>query len=740
MPKTQSPSAVQLPHGTFITNAQPDVFDSRDLNYRPKLEPLPASMDRRPVEQTHIYKQDGSSCTGHAIAAMINTVLTQVAIEGGNPIPPPASPYMLYRLARRYDEFPGEEDAGSSLRGGMKGWLNHGCTVFDRWGKLDLVPEPDFDNQDFIRECSQIPLGAFYRVNPYRLDDMQSAITELHAVCASAAVHSGWITPIIVTNPDGKSMHVIQRSSLSEPLGGHAFAIVGYNEVGFLVQNSWGSEWGDGGFATLPYDEWLDSAYDAWVARPGVPKTPFAKSRTISVGSKGTLGLTQDADLFRLRNYVVDLGNEGRLSTNGKFTSSPLQIDRVFSNMQATHDEWQASGHERHVLLYAHGGLVSEQDGLETAHKQLDFWLNNHIYPISFVWETGPKDVIVDQIEDFFRSRIGVGFSFDFFESIDRLMDKFARTKLSWAWAQMKDNADKANLQAPGIVFEPGGATDSMAGFPGATLVLLRLATYLRDNPSTKVHLVGHSAGANFMTAVMERLAELQISTESLSLMAPAVRVDDFVRRASDYVENEVKRVTIFNLTDRAEKDDTCTAAITWYHKSLLYWVSQGFEIPKSGQAAEVPLLGMQKFYGMPLGPQGQSLLQWITGIGGELVFGPTASNAPLKSDSACHGCFSTAADTLNSIAMRVLDVPLSDIVDFRNSRAGVVLPKVTETVARAALNLDVIEKVRKPVPVGEVLKMLERQGYSVDPVEEIAVQPEPDPREMRGGEFKLNS
>ena len=58
---------------------------------------------------------------------------------------------------------------------------------------------------------------------------------------------------------------------------GHFFVGVGYNDVGFLVQNSWGSQWGRGGFATLPYDDWLASAYDAWVARPGVPSivSPF---------------------------------------------------------------------------------------------------------------------------------------------------------------------------------------------------------------------------------------------------------------------------------------------------------------------------------------------------------------------------------------------------------------------------------------------------------------------------------
>ena len=53
--------------------------------------------------------------------------------------------------------------------------------------------------------------------------------------------------------------------------GGHAFALVGFNRDGFIMQNSWGREWGAGGFAVLSYADWLANAMDAWVARMGVP-------------------------------------------------------------------------------------------------------------------------------------------------------------------------------------------------------------------------------------------------------------------------------------------------------------------------------------------------------------------------------------------------------------------------------------------------------------------------------------
>ena len=54
-------------------------------------------------------------------------------------------------------------------------------------------------------------------------------------------------------------------------LGGHAFAIVAYDERGLWIQNSWGTAWGLDGFACLTYDDWLENGTDVWVARLGAP-------------------------------------------------------------------------------------------------------------------------------------------------------------------------------------------------------------------------------------------------------------------------------------------------------------------------------------------------------------------------------------------------------------------------------------------------------------------------------------
>jgi C1A family cysteine protease len=47
-------------------------------------------------------------------------------------------------------------------------------------------------------------------------------------------------------------------------LGGHAVLVVGYRDDNFIVQNSWGSDWGEDGFAYLPNDYVDHFAVAAW--------------------------------------------------------------------------------------------------------------------------------------------------------------------------------------------------------------------------------------------------------------------------------------------------------------------------------------------------------------------------------------------------------------------------------------------------------------------------------------------
>jgi len=618
MVKTASIGRITAANVEFAANVVPDPFDARDLLYRPRLEVLQAMVDQRdqPGER-YIMRQQGSSCTGHAVAAMVNTALARAST------PPYArvSPYMLYYLGRRYDEFPGEADKGSSLRGVLKGWWHHGIALEADWP--NLTTHKDLEDPTLQASCDDRPLGAFYRVDPTRLDDMQSAITELHAIVASSMIHDGWSNPAQETIK-GETMHVIRRRPTDQVRGGHAFALVGYNSVGFLVQNSWGKDWGKGGYATLPYEEWLESAYDAWVARPGVPHTPLARTQR-HVVSQGGLSREQGPDLDRLRPHVVNLGNQGRLSTNGRFTSSTAQLQSIITSMADHHKAWGAGD----VVVFAHGGLVSEDAGLDIAQRQLHWWLNNHVYPVFITWETGPMEVIEDQLGDAVHRLVPFGAGVNIIEGVDRLIEGVAHRTLAWAWDEMKENAQAAT------------APLTKAGNPaGASFFLDLLRQYIGTQPNVRVHLVGHSAGTILLTNLLSRCREYKLPLASIAFLAAAVTYDEFAKKALPHLGSTP--LSNFMMSDQRELDDNCLGV---YHKSLLYLVSRGFERPKHH---EVPLVGMARFSNNPLA-NGKAL-----GAYASIITAPAGAADDAWCDAKAHGDFDDDPDTMTSVLLRI--------------------------------------------------------------------------------------
>ena len=651
MPKTTTGSTVELPHDTFETNARPDPFDDRDLPYMPRLQLLPISIDRRTAGRRYVYHQQGQSCTGHAIAAVINHVLKITAASKR------VSPYMLYQFARRYDEFPGEMDAGSSLRAAFKGWFNHGVALQASWPELDS-PEPDPNDELTSHDWRERPLGAFYRVNPFRLDDVQSAISELTAIAVSGTIHDGWLTPVLVKRPksgrgngngsgrknDDDEMYVIAKSSSPVSKGGHAYCLVGYNETGFLVQNSWGSEWGSRGFATLPYEDWLDSAYDAWVARPGVPQTPLISGRTRTIRTAGgALSTGPGPDLRRLSYHVVNTGNDGKLSTTGTFTSSPAQIDGMIDHMGRWHqfllDKQMAD--KRHVLIWGHGGGVSESSGLDGAARNINWWLNCGIFPITTIWETGGFETIGDAVQDLFRGELPTGFGFDFEESLDRLVEGLCQRRARWSWREMKDNGRKASGPAPA----------------GATLFLERLKGYVDrvGAGNVAIHLAAHSAGSVYQASMLDRIRELGLQVETMTWLGPAITVDEFVKRVIPHLgaTNTIKRFTCFDLSDTFELNDTVGPL---YHKSAVYLVARGFEDALRPGVAEAPVLGLEKYWKEPIPDvTAEPLLSVVSKLGGQLIVSPNGSPVESRTDARTHAGLDGDGLTMTSVVMRAL-------------------------------------------------------------------------------------
>ena len=250
-------------------DARPDAMDFRDRIYNPSLIEVAAE---KSLEEYLKYKVpvldqiDEGACIGYALATMIHYQLrSRKGPQKKTPDNANVSIGMLYEIAKRYDEWPNRNYLGSSARGAMKGWYKHGVCAESLW-PYDPKNRDRLLSDDRAADAATRPLGVYYRVPSRDLNAMHCALTECGVLFAASVVHGGWKK---VGEKLPKAKAVIERESRT--VGGHAFAIVGYDAEGFWVQNSWGKNWGFKGCAKLRYDDWLANGQDVWAGRLGVP-------------------------------------------------------------------------------------------------------------------------------------------------------------------------------------------------------------------------------------------------------------------------------------------------------------------------------------------------------------------------------------------------------------------------------------------------------------------------------------
>ena len=196
----------------FLLNGVRDEQDLRDYTYQPALVRLRGAIAPPPAPTVLDQGQEGA-CTGFGLAAVINQLLSARHEQRT------VSPRMLYEMAKKFDRWEGGSYSGSSCRGAIRGWHNMGvCSD-------DLAPYRTGDNDWHLtikqaKDARKTTLGAYYRLAKV-LSHYHAALNEVGVLYASARVHQGWQQSNIV---DG----AIPTVTASTPLGGHAFAIVGY--------------------------------------------------------------------------------------------------------------------------------------------------------------------------------------------------------------------------------------------------------------------------------------------------------------------------------------------------------------------------------------------------------------------------------------------------------------------------------------------------------------------------------
>lgn len=630
---------------TRVLDARPDTLDFRDRMFEPTLIEVQTA---RPLDEyleaaVPILDQGTEgACTGFGLATVVHYLLrTRTYIPDEDEV----SPRMLYDMARRYDEWPGERYSGSSARGAMKGWHKHGVCSRSHW-VYDVSKEPQ-DAKLFTaryEDALRRPLGAYFRVNHKDLIAMHAAISEVGILYATAQVHEGWqqvgADGIVTWDPDARI------------IGGHAFAIVAYDQEGFWIQNSWGDDWGKEGFARVTYDDWLANGSDVWVARLGAPivlRTRESVSRSVGVASQGSRSYV----FCDLRPHIISLGNNGALKTDGTYGTSAEDVREIFGRISATIGGPSATPVE-HLLLYAHGGLTAEDSAIQKVADLRPALLEAGVFPISFIWRTDLWTTFRNILQDAISRRRPEGFldsAKDFMlDRLDDGLEPIARAAGGrQIWKEMQENAVLASQRGGGLL-----------------VVLNEVRKLAAKHPGLGLHLVGHSAGSILLggLAGANQAGARPVVFDTCTMWAPACTMDFYRQQYLPAIRGRsIKQFALFTLTDRAEQDDDCANI---YHKSLLYLVSHAFEkqLRKpwfTGSTGE-PLLGMEKFV-KELPPAERP---------GDWVLSPNVvqDGRPGAARSTTHGGFDDDPATLKATLARVLGAAAKR-ADFPHHRSA---------------------------------------------------------------------
>ena len=410
------------------------------------------------------------------------------------------------------------------------------------------------------KEARETRLGAYFRLDP-DISDYHAAINEVGVVYASAQIHSNWERPRNgIIEPGGK------------PLGGHAFAIVGYDDKGFWVLNSWGPKWGNRGIAHWDYVDWAANVMDAWVLQLGV-RAPAAFGAVPRASPSGTSGLFGFGDPNRgdIVGHFINV-DDGRLVTDGKYGSPSSDEMQETVKRLVLPQANDGKGYD-HLVIYAHGGLNSLPDEARriATWKRNDIFGRNRIYNFHLMWGSGFIDEAFGKLsESPAVGRAGGRLSDWLFEA------GLGKETGAYAWRNMKQDAR--------VAFD--GEADYDGGFRG---LLPLLAGIDKAKQRPKLHLVGHSAGSIVLGHLLSTLKRFQLSNVELSsihLMAPACTVDFFRQHYEPYLTGKgaqklLDKIYLYNLQDKQELVDTVSAnfpLLPSYSHSLLYLVSRAYE------------------------------------------------------------------------------------------------------------------------------------------------------------------
>jgi hypothetical protein len=487
-------AARTLREGRWL-NVRPDPLDFRDQGYEPGLRDLAACRMPDPLMARLKVRDQGylSSCTGMALAFAVDLLrLRQWQAGGGSgKCPAPVSARMLFEMARAHDEFPDDGLPGSSLRGALRGFFHNGVCreVPDDDDPMRVPPNAWRFTVVKAKEARGVALGVYRRLKHVLLD-YHAALNEIGVVLVSAQIHKGWLNDA----PRRAGGRIVWKGA-DDSSGGHAFALVGYDQDGFLVRNSAGERWGGwpgpggrlwSGVAHWSYADWERNVMDAWVIHLAVPLgRPFhATGGRFGPAGRPRSGGSRNATRILINGHYLNV-KDGKLVRAGTFNSDRQSLEETAALLETNPDY-------DHLAVMVESGLDSFDTMVDRAAVLTPYLKAARIYPFFVFWQADVLATAAELLED--RARRLEPRTGGLAALAALFLENFARDFMQPIWRTFEGEVERSFGEGDA---ERGQVWDAMR----------RLLTGSGAGARPlKLHFVAHGTGALWLAGLLRRM------------------------------------------------------------------------------------------------------------------------------------------------------------------------------------------------------------------------------------------
>lgn len=218
---------------------------------------LPNSVDLRPYCSPVKDQRDLGSCSGIAIVGALE-FLENKYHTFGNKFTSLSSMFVYYneRLLEGNKTF----DVGAHVKTGIRTLSLYGACTEEDWpyetNRFGIRP-----NNNAYARALDYRIKSCVCLDSSNLQQIKSVLASEHPIVFGMSSYSSFMSYTtaltgVVTLPSNSEFYV----------GGHAVMLVGYDEETFIVRNSWGPNWGQNGYFTIPHSYFTDPnlVFDVW--------------------------------------------------------------------------------------------------------------------------------------------------------------------------------------------------------------------------------------------------------------------------------------------------------------------------------------------------------------------------------------------------------------------------------------------------------------------------------------------